>query len=102
MNKAFRNPYLNSVYAEAYIIFVVSIMHFLAKPNTPDTFFDPIAFLSLLVLSVAVMGYLFFGVPLQLFLEGGKKESIAFFLKTAMSFAAVTALTLVIVSSIPR
>lgn len=102
MNKIFKNPYLNSIYAEAYIIIVVSIMHYVGKPNTPDKFVDPIAALSLLVLSAAVMGYLFLGEPLQLYLEGEKKRSITFFMQTVISFAAITAISLVIVSSVPR
>lgn len=102
MDKMFKNPSLNSVYAEAYIIIVVSIMHLIARPDTPDKFIDPIAALSLLVLSVAVMGYLFVGVPLELYLDGEKKRAVVFFMKTVTSFAAITAIALVIVSSVPR
>ena len=65
MNKIFKNPYLNSICAELYIIIVVLIMHLISKPNTPDNFFDPVAGISLFVLSAAVMGYLFLGQPLQ-------------------------------------
>lgn len=102
MNKIFKSPYLYSIYAEVYIVLVVSIMHYISKPNTPDTFFDPVAALSLIVLSAAVMGYLFLGVPLQLYLDGEKKQSVAFFMKTIGSFAAITVVALVIVSSVPR
>lgn len=102
MNNIFKNPYLNSVYAEIYIIIVVWIMSNVGAPNTPDTFFDPIAGLSLFVLSVAVMGYFFFGAPLQVYLDGKKNQSIAFFMQTVMSFAAITATVLIIVSIWPR
>lgn len=102
MNKIFKNPYLNSIYAEVYIIIVVSIIHYVGAPNTPDSFFDPIAAISLLVLSAAVMGYLFLGVPLQLYLDGEKKQSVNFFMKTIISFAAITAVAFIIVSSVPR
>lgn len=102
MNKMFKNPYLNSIYAEAYIIIVVSIMNAIAKPNTPDTFFDPIAAISLFVLSAAVMGYLFIGEPLQLYLDGEKKRAVTFFMQTLICFAAITAVGFIIVSSVSR
>lgn len=102
MNKLFKNPYLNSIFAEVYIIIVVSIMQLISKPNTPDTFFDPIAALSMLVLSAAIMGFLFVGEPLQLFLDGKKKQAVVFFMKTVISFAAITLIALIIVSSVPR
>jgi hypothetical protein len=102
MNNFFKNPYLNSLYAEGYIVLVVSIMQSIGEPDTPDTFFDPVAIISLLVLSAAVMGYLFLGVPFQLYLDGEKKQSVAFFMKTIVSFAAITALALVVVSNVSR
>jgi len=47
--------------------------------------------LSLLVLSVTVMGYLFILVPVQLYIDGAKKEAVSFFLRTVGWFAAITA-----------
>ena len=102
MDTIFKNPYLNSVYAEAYIAIVASVIHFIGEPNTPDTFFDPIAALSLLTLSAAVMGYLFVGVPIQLYLDGEKKRSAVFFMRTVLGFASLTAVAFTIVSVVPR
>lgn len=102
MNKIFKNPYLNSVYAEVYIIIIVFIMSRIGKPNTPDTFFEPIVGISIFVLSAAVMGYLFIGEPLQLYLDGKKKESVAFFMKTILGFTAITAVLLIVISNVPR
>ncbi|RJP43764.1 hypothetical protein C4587_02590, partial [Candidatus Parcubacteria bacterium] len=61
-----KNPFLNAVAAAVYIVIVVSIVSNLPKQDTE--FLTPIAALSLLTLSVAVMGYLFFYGPLQLYL----------------------------------
>lgn len=102
MKKIFKNPYLKSIYAEIYIIIVVSVLHGISAPNTPDTIFDPIAGISLFVLSAAVMGFIFLSEPLQLYLDGKKKESLAFFMRTVLGFAAITAVDLIIVSKIPR
>lgn len=102
MNKLFKNPYLNSVYAELYIIVVVAAMHLVSAPNTPDTGFEPIAALSVFVLSAAVMGFLFVGEPLLLYLDGKKKESVHFFMQTVLSFAVITVVALILVAKVLR
>jgi hypothetical protein len=56
----------------------------------PDTIFAPMAMLSLLVLSVAFMGYVFFFQPIVLYAEGHKREAIEFFTKTLVAFAVIT------------
>jgi len=94
MKTIFKNPFINSILAEAYIVFIVWIMHFFAKPNTPDTFYDSIAALSIFTLSAAIMGFLFLGEPLQLYLNGQKKEAVSFFLKTVLGFAVTTAVAI--------
>lgn len=100
MNIIFKNPYLNSIYAEAYIVVIAFIIRHVGKPDTPDNFFTPIVVLSLLVLSVAVMAYLFLGETVQLYLEGQKKQAISFFMKTVTGFAIITIIALVIFSKI--
>lgn len=95
MNNIFKNPYVNSLIAEIYIVALVLIMSLFAKPNTPDTFFDSIAALSIFVLSAAVMGYLFFGQPLELYLDGKRKEATSFFFKTVFGFAVMTVIAIV-------
>jgi hypothetical protein len=86
-----KNPLLNAVLAEGYICLVASIM-FYGQPfvGEKDEVIMPIAMLSLLVLSVSIMGYLFCYTPLALFMEGKRDESLQFFLKTVGSFAGIT------------
>lgn len=91
-----KNPILNALSASAYIILGVTVMAFVTQPlkNKPDTFFAPIAFLSLLTLSVAVMAYLFFYQPLQLFIDGKKKEAVSLLVQTIGAFGAITLVVL--------
>src|SRR4051794_7441785 len=96
MKTIFKNPYINSVWAEAYIMIAAGAIQFFGKPNTPDTFLDPVAALSLFVLSAAIMGYLFLGEPLQLYLSGEKKQAVSFFMKTVVTFAVMTLVVLVV------
>ncbi len=87
-----KNPYINAICASAYIGVVGTFMHFMERgyANTPDKWFSGIAFISLLTLSVATMGYFFAFVPLQMYLDGRKQESVNFFLKTLGTFGAIT------------
>jgi hypothetical protein len=96
-----KNPIVNALSASAYIFFVVSVMTFVTQPlrNKPDTFFAPITALFVLTLSVAVMAFLFFYQPLQLFIEGKKKEAVNLFIKTVGIFAAITAVVLILLFS---
>jgi hypothetical protein len=96
-----KNPLLNAVGASGYIILVVSVLAFVSKTqgSKPDTFFAPVAFLSLLTLSILVMTYLFFYQPLQLFIEGKKKQAIQLFVQTAGIFAVITTIVLILVFS---
>ena len=91
-----KNPIINALSASAYIVLVVAVMTFVTEPlqDKPDTFFAPIVMLSMLTLSVAVMAYLFFYQPLQLFIEGKKKEAVDLFIKTVGIFAIFTAVGL--------
>lgn len=96
-----KNPIINALSASAYITLIVTIMNFLSQiqRNKPDTIVAPILFLSLLTLSVAVMAYLFFYQPLQLFIEGKKKQAVNLFIQTVAVFGATTAIVLILLLS---
>ena len=87
MNK---NPYLNAGYAAAYIVLLVSGAFLFGEggPDEPNILY-PIIALSLLVLSVCVMGYLIILRPLLMYVDGQKKEAIEFFMKTVATFAGL-------------
>ena len=97
----FKNPIINALCAAGYISLVVSVINLisLTHKNKPDTAFAPVVFLSLLTLSVTVMAFLFFYQPLQLFIEGKKKEAVNLFVKTVGVFAVFTAGVLILLFS---
>lgn len=49
----------------------------------------PILILSLLVLSVAVMAFLFFFQPIRMLLDGRPDDAMRFFFKTILTFAGI-------------
>ena len=86
-----KNPFVNSVAALVYIVFVATIMNHGSRMfGGADTAIMPIAALSLFVLSVTFMGYTFLFQPLQLYLDGKKKEGANLFLRTIGVFAVIT------------
>lgn len=92
-----KNPIVNALLGLLYIVLVVSLVYY--SPKTIDqvgSIFLPIAMLSLFVFSAACTGYLFLYQPLQLFLEGEKKNAVDLFLKTLVAFALSASLLVVV------
>ena len=90
------NPFYNALFAIAYIISLVSLViqgpRLLELPE--QSIFYPILALSVLVLSVALMAFLFFYQPILLLLEGKRDAGITLFLRTVGVFAASIVLIL--------
>lgn len=86
-----RNPYLNGLAAAVYIVALASLFFALASlmPTDPHPIFAVSAFLSVFVLSAAMMGYFIVLAPLQLFLEGDRQGAVMLFLKTLVAFALI-------------
>jgi hypothetical protein len=92
-----RNPFYNALFAIAYIMILITCM-FLAPTVVgaqKDSIFIPMGMLSLLVLSVALMAYLFFYQPVLMLIEGQKQKAVKLFLQTVGIFAIGTGLVLV-------
>ncbi len=94
------NPVLNAVAAALYISAIALFMQFIEslRHDTPDTFLDGVGVISLLVLSVAVMAFLFFYQPVALLIENRRAEAVSYFLKTLGVFAVLTISMLILVS----
>jgi hypothetical protein len=87
------NPFLNALGALAYVISVVSFIHFatgFAETGPDESVLVPIGMLSLLSLSAAVMAYIFFYQPILMLFDGKRKEAVQLFLQTIATFAALT------------
>lgn len=97
MNK---NPLISAAAAFVYIIVVSSLMFYGGKflPKE-DSVLAPIAALSLFTLSAAFMGYIFLLNPIQLYLDGKKKEAVNLFTKTLLYFGLITLVICIILFS---
>lgn len=93
-----KNPFINALMAALYIAIVASVMFYgsqLADKTSTPTLVMPIAMISLFTLSAAVMGYLFFNQPFQLYFNGEKKRALNLFLQTVAIFAIITVLIVI-------
>lgn len=83
-----KNPYMNAVYAAGYITLLIFGLQNIIKygQDFPETLLLPLTMLSLLVLSVALMGVLFFYQPARLYFDGQKDEVLPFIFKSLGAF----------------
>jgi hypothetical protein len=91
------NPYIHAVLAGLYIVAVVFVMStFVDVPALEGTLLLPIAMLSLLVLSVTMMAFLFGYKPFQLYFDNRKQEALSFFVKTVLTFSCLVAAYIIV------
>lgn len=93
-----KNPFYNALFAIAYIVVLVTLVFNSQRifPHVPDSVFIPMGMLSLLVISAALMAYLFFYQPVLLLLDHKREEGIKLFLKTVGIFAGGAAILFII------
>lgn len=94
MNK----PYIKALGAAAYIVLITSVMRFITDHLSakPDTAFAPMLFLSLFVVSAAVMAWLFFYEPVKLLTENKRGEAVSYFGKTLGIFVVFAVAMLIL------
>ena len=97
-------PLRNAIFAALYIAGIVSVISSFERffGQTEGTIMAPMVMLSLLVLSVAIMGYLFVYEPFRLYLDGRKDEALPFFGKTVGIFAICALVFTVLLFMMPR
>lgn len=96
------NPFPNALLAIAYIIGLVTIVSNLPVfSDQGGSIFAPMVMLSLLVLSVSVMAYLFFYKPVVLLLDGEREKAVKLFLQTIGIFAVATIVVLLAALAFP-
>ncbi len=82
-----KKPFLNALAAALYIVVIVFAIKTISSLLSGENLLMPITMLSLFVLSVSVMGFLFLAEPLQLLIDNKKQEAVTFFLKVLGIFA---------------
>jgi hypothetical protein len=91
-----KKPFSFALLAALYIVGIVYVINALTHVLPGKTIIIPMVLLSLFVLSAAIMGFLFLSEPIQLYLDGHKKEAVDFFLKIVGFFACFSAVFLIL------
>lgn len=92
-----KNPYINALAAFAYIAIISFVMFFANRgPDSKLSFLAPIAALSVFTFSAAIMAYIFFYHPFQMYFDGKKKAAIDLFFKTVATFGGITILIIIL------
>ena len=78
MNKIIKRAFIDSFGTAAYIILIVSFIFSLQIfSEKKDVIIIPISMLLLFVSSAAITGFLVFGKPVMLYIDGKKKEAVS-------------------------
>ena len=97
MNKIWKSALINSIATTAYVIAVACFLFFGTMNKLgQNSVFTPIAFLLLFVFSAALTGFLIFGKPAQLYVDGKKKEALSLLTYTLIIFSLITFASLII------
>ncbi len=96
-----KKPIYNALAAIIYIVLIIFFIDFISSVEyVSEGLWQSIIALSLITLSVAVMGYIFFFQPIVLFVEKNKKEAVKYFIHTILYFAIIIILIFLIYSLI--
>lgn len=97
-----KNPIINALIAVLYIAAVVSAIFYVSPlfPDTDGTILAPMAMLSLLTLSVAMMCLTFFYNPVALLIKGEQAHAFKLLAQTIAYFAAIAAISVTLFSAI--
>lgn len=92
-----KHPFFNALGAGLYITGIVFIIDTVSSVVVKeDTIIIPMTMLGLLVLSVAIMAFLFGYEPFRLFYDGDRAGAVRYFLETLAYFACIALLFLAI------
>jgi len=98
VNKILKTAIFDSLTTTAYIIAISSFMFWAgeSKLGANNTFLAPIAMLLLFVFSAALTGFLVFGQPAILYLDGKKKEALTLLTYTLAILSGITILSIIL------
>ena len=96
MDKIIKRAFIDSIGTVGYIILVVSFIFSLQIfASKGDNIIIPIAMLLLFVCSAAITGFLVFGKPVMLYIDGKKKEAVSLLSYTLVILFLITIISFI-------
>lgn len=104
MKEIRKTALINSLATTLYIIGVGVFMYYgsIIKIGRVNTFLAPITLLLLFVFSAALTGFLIFGKPAQMYVDGKKKEALSLLTQTLVYFSIITFTAIVLLVFLSR
>jgi len=92
MNKVWKTALMNAGATALYVMAVGGFMYYgsVIKLGRSNTMLIPMTLLLLFVFSAALTGFLIFGKPAQLYVDGKKKEALSLLTYTLGVFSVIT------------
>jgi len=92
MKEIKKRAIINALLTALYIVAVGAFMYYgsLVKLGRANIILVPITMLLLFVFSAALTGFLIFGKPAQMYVDGKKKEALSLLTYTLTSFFVIT------------
>ena len=92
MNEIKKTAIVNALATALYVVAVGAFMYYgsLIKLGRANIVLVPISLLLLFVFSAALTGFLIFGKPAQMYVDGKKKEALSLLTYTLVSFSIIT------------
>lgn len=91
MNSIMKRAFLNAIATTAYVILVVLFLFSLQRfASKPETIIIPMSMILLFVCSAAITGFLVFGKPVMLYIDGKKKEAVSLLTHTIGILVIIT------------
>ena len=96
MGKIIKRAFIDAIGTTLYIVLIASFIFYLQIfSEQKDIIIIPIAMLLLFVSSAAITGFLVFGKPIMLYIDGKKKEAISLFTYTIVILFLITLIAFV-------
>ena len=104
MNAIRKAALKNATLTTLYIVAVGCFMYYgsLIKIGRANTFLVPITLLLLLVMSASITGFLIFGKPALMYIDGKKKEALSLLMQTLVFFSIITFSAIILLVTLTR
>ncbi|OGH24948.1 MAG: hypothetical protein A3B47_02490 [Candidatus Levybacteria bacterium RIFCSPLOWO2_01_FULL_39_24] len=104
MKEIKKTALVNSIFTALYVIAVGSFMYYgsAIKIGRVNTFLAPITLLLLFVFSAAMTGFLIFGKPAQMYIDGRKKEALSLLTYTLVFLSIITFAAIILLVFLAR
>jgi hypothetical protein len=98
MDKIKKTALINSSATALYIVLVGTFMYYgtMIKIGRDNAFLAPIAMLFLFVFSASLTGFLMIGKPVQMYVDGNKKEALSLLTYTLAFFSIITLISIIL------